>query len=332
MEKVGRPLHFSNVSRLQAFAAREKTVGIVTLEDFQRRENIGSTRIRARWLLNYWPEAEMFATGRKYEVVIFQKAYWLQYAEAFNGLKILDLCDPDFLTWRREMKRMIDCCDAVTASSQALVDVLKEYTSRPVFCIPDRLDPQAFEGMWKDHTGRGDAKTVAWYGYSHNFPALNSMVEALPELGIEELVVVADESRPYHPPPALAGKLSVRNFTWGPDTFNEDLLKADIVVNPRIVTGRWKYKSNNKTLGAWAIGLPVAHTREELAALIPEEARVREAKLRRQHLFDEYHVRRSVDEYRRLIDALELRAPGAPASAGRVGEYVPLLRADKVAV
>jgi hypothetical protein len=330
--KVVEPLPFSNVSRLQACAMREKTVGIVTIEDFQRRKNIGSTRIRARWLLNYWPEAEMFTTGRRYEVVIFQKAYWLQYAEAFNGIKILDLCDPDFLTWRRELKRMIDCCDAVTASTQALVDVLKEYTSRPVFCVPDRLDPQAFEGMWKDHTGRGPAKAVAWYGYSHNFPALNSIVDALPEFGIEELLVVADANQPYHLPPALAGKLSVRNFTWGPDTVNENLLKADIVINPRILTGRWKYKSNNKTLGAWAIGLPVAHTREELAALIPEDARAREVKLRRTRLFDEYHVRKSVEEYRRLIDALELRAPHASAPGSRLGEYVPLLRAERVAV
>jgi hypothetical protein len=330
--KVAEPPPFSNVSRLQAFAMREKTVGIVTIEDFQRRQNIGSTRIRARWLLNYWPEAEMFSTGRCYEVVIFQKAYWLQYAEAFSGIKILDLCDPDFLTWRRELKRMIDCCDAVTASTQALVDVLKEYTSRPVFCIPDRLDPQAFEGMRKDHTGSGPAKAVAWYGYSHNFPALNSIVDALPELGIEELLVVADANQPYHLPPALAGKLSVRNFTWGPDTVNQDLLKADIVINPRILTGRWKYKSNNKTLGAWAIGLPVAHTREELAALIPEDARVREVKLRHLHLFDEHHVRRSVEEYRRLIEALELRAPCSSTPGSRLGEYVPLLRTDRVAV
>jgi hypothetical protein len=285
----------------------EKSVGIVTFEDFQRRANVGSTRIRARWPLPYWPEAELFTTGRKYEAVIFQKAFWLQYAETFDGIKILDLCEPDFLNWRRELKRMMDCCDAVTASTEALVEVLKTYTRRPVLCIPDRLDPRAFEGFRKEHAGRGRAKSVAWYGYSHNFATLDSVVEALPELGIAELLVVADAHKPYHLPPALEGKLRLRNFTWGPNTVYDDLLKADIVLNPRIAGGRWKYKSNNKTLAAWAIGMPVAHTKEELAAFIPEEARVREGEMRGR-VFDEYHVRKSVEEYRRLIAEIKSRA------------------------
>lgn len=285
----------------------EKTVGIVTFEDFQSRTNIGSTRIRARWLLNYWPEAEFFTTGREYRAVIFQKAYWVHYAEIFQGVKIIDVCDPDFLNWRRELRRMIDCCDAVTASTEALASVLRAYTSRPVYCIPDRLDPLAFGGMRKEHAGRSRAKSVVWFGYSHNFAALDSIVDALPEHGIEELLVVADEKKPYQLPPRLRGRLSLRNYAWGPDTVGGDLLKADIVINPRIERGRWKYKSNNKTLAAWAIGLPVAHTRAELAALIPEEARVREAELQYGRVFDEYHVRASVDEYRRLIEELGAR-------------------------
>jgi hypothetical protein len=310
----------------------KKTIGIVTFEDFQRRRNVGSTRIRVQWLLNYWPEAELFRTGRKYEVVIFQKAYWLQYAEAFQGIKILDVCEPHFLTWRCDLKRMIDCCDAVTTSSPALVDALKKYTSRPALCIPDRLDPRAFEGLWKDHSGRGRAKSVAWYGYSHNFAALDSFVDVLPELGIEELVVVADEQKPYYLPAPLTGRLAVRNFAWGPDTVSRDLLKADIVINPTIPNGRWKYKSNNKTLTAWAIGLPVAHTREELAALIPEAARVMDLAQRRYRLFDEYHVRRSVYEYRRLIDDVKSQASNSLTAFDVVGERMPESYAKELAV
>ena len=308
----------------------EKSIGIVSFEDFQRRTNVGSSRIRVQWLLNYWPEAELFRTGRKYEVVIFQKAYWLQYAEAFEGIKILDVCEPHFLNWRSNVKRMIDCCDAVTASSEALVDVLEKYTSRPVRCIPDRLDPHAFGGMWKNHTGRGRAKCVAWYGYSHNFAALDSIIDVLPELGIEELVVIADEQKPYYVPVALAGKLCVRNLAWGPDSVSRDLLKADIVINPTMHNGRWKYKSNNKTLTAWAIGLPVAHTRDELAALMPEEARVRDMAQRRYRLFDEYHVRRSVDQYRRLIDDVKSQTSDPVTSFDVVG--IPDSYANKVAV
>jgi hypothetical protein len=285
----------------------DKAIGIVSFEDFGRRVNVGSSRIRARWLLNYWSEAELFTTGRKYKAVIFQKAYWWQYVEAYGGIKIVDICDPDFLNWRHQLKRMMDCCDAVTASTEALVDTLKAHTHRPVFYIPDRLDPQAFGGLRKDHTGKGRARAVAWYGYSHNFAALNSMVEILPELGIEELLVVADENKPYHLPHSIKDKLQLRNVAWRPDTVYKNLLQADIVINPKIAIGRWRYKSNNKTLAAWAIGLPVAHTREELASFISEAARIKEVELRYNRLFDEYHVRKSVDEYRRLIHDLELQ-------------------------
>jgi hypothetical protein len=61
--------------------------------------------------------------------------------------------------------------------------------------------------------------------------------------------------------------------------------------------------------------MPVAHTKEELAAFIPEEARVREAEARRASLFDEHHVRKSVEQYRRLIGELESQAR-RPAAYG----------------
>ena len=66
-------------------------VGFLTFEQMQSRQNFGSTRIRALSLLNYWPEAELFRIGRCYATVIFQKAYWVEYAEKFDGVKILDL-------------------------------------------------------------------------------------------------------------------------------------------------------------------------------------------------------------------------------------------------
>ena len=72
-------------------------IGILTFEQFHGRKDIGSSRIRAKWVINHWPEAEEFVFGQKYDVVIYQKAYWLEHAQEFKGLKILDICDADFL-------------------------------------------------------------------------------------------------------------------------------------------------------------------------------------------------------------------------------------------
>ena len=80
-----------------------KRIGLFTHEQFINagENSIGSSRIRARWLLPYWPEAQLYQMGRKYAVMIFQKAYFMEYLKAYDGIKILDLCDPDWLEGKK---------------------------------------------------------------------------------------------------------------------------------------------------------------------------------------------------------------------------------------
>jgi len=73
--------------------------GILLFEKWHGKENIGSSRIRGHWLVKYWSEVEprdmeleLFKQGAKYDFVIFQKVYWLDFVKEFNGIKILDLC------------------------------------------------------------------------------------------------------------------------------------------------------------------------------------------------------------------------------------------------
>ena len=63
---------------------QNKKIGILTFEQFQGRQNIGSSRIRVKWPLKYWENAEEFVMGQKYDVVIYQKAYWLAYEEIWR--------------------------------------------------------------------------------------------------------------------------------------------------------------------------------------------------------------------------------------------------------
>ena len=70
-------------------------IGICTMEKFDNRvvNSVGSSRIRVRWLLKYWPEAEEYIIGKEYDVLIFQKVYWKPMMQSFEGIKILDICE-----------------------------------------------------------------------------------------------------------------------------------------------------------------------------------------------------------------------------------------------
>ena len=96
---------------------RKKNVGWLTMEKMDNRtfNSVGSSRIRARWLLPYWKEAEEYVIGKKYDVIIFQKVFWSSFKENGNykGIKILDLADPDWLE-NKPVFEYIDWVDATT--------------------------------------------------------------------------------------------------------------------------------------------------------------------------------------------------------------------------
>lgn len=281
-----------------------KTVGVLTFEQFHGRKDIGSSRIRCYWPMRYWEEAEPFVMGKEYEAVIFQKAYWIEYASIYKGVKILDMCDADFLHWGYRIKQMCDLVDAVTTSTIALQQYMMKLTDKPVIYVPDRIDFNDFKNLKKEHIGNGPTKTATWYGYSENLPMLDSAINSLVELEFEQLNVVASKSMPYRLPSALEGKIRVVNYPWTAATWLGDIMKGDIVLNPQTQNGRWKYKSNNKTICAWACNLPVAHTKKELKALMTEESRVKEAEMRYTEVREKYDVKDTVNQYRELISSL----------------------------
>ena len=181
---------------------------------------------------------------------------------------------------------------------------LAKITEKPVWCIPDRLDFTTIPDQKKEHKGKGETKTVLWYGYSENFPMLNSSINALIQLKIPELVVIANKGKMYELPPAAKGKINLTNIPWTAETVNIDLMKADVVLNPQLSTGRWKYKSNNKTILAWSFGIPVAHSKTELEKLMTEESRIVEGDKRYTQARAEYNVIDSVRDYKNLINDL----------------------------
>ncbi len=284
-----------------------KSVSFMTFEQFHGRRNIGSSRIRARWVIDKWDEAELFVMGKPYDVVILQKAYWLEFAEMYKGIKILDICDADFLHWGYRIRQVAEQCHAVTTSTKPIKEYMEKFVSCPVYHIPDRINFDTFTGMKKNHKGNGKTRIVSWYGYSDNFQMIDSALNTLLKCGIEELHVIATPGAPYNMPPFAEGKIRIINYPWNAETVNLDLLRADVVLNPKSATGRFKYKSNNKTICAWALGIPVAHTKAELDALMTEEARIEEGEKRYKEVREEYDIRQSVEQYKQIIEDIKSR-------------------------
>lgn len=277
-------------------------VGILLFEQFHGRANIGSSRIRGRWLTKYWEEAEIFKIGAHYDILIFQKVYWIEYASQFMGLKILDMCDADFLHWGYRIKQMIDLCDAITTSTENLTKYIKKITDKPVIYIPDRLDLESFGNLKKEHAG--PTQKVGWYGYSENFLMLDKAINSLVKLKIPELIVIANKRSPYQLPAGVKNKILLTNIPWDLETVNQDLLKCDVILNPQFSGGRWKYKSNNKTINAWALGLPVAHNEAELKSFMNEDNRKIEGDKRYKEVREKYDIKLSVEEYKNLINKI----------------------------
>lgn len=279
-------------------------IGILLFEQFHGRKDIGSSRIRGHWLAKYWPESEIFKMGVNYDVIIFQKVYWIEYAERFNGIKILDLCDADFMHWGYRVKQMIDLCDAVTTSTETLAEYIRKLTDKPVVCIPDRLDFDAIGDLRKVHNS-DTTKIVGWYGYSDNLPMIDGAAPALIKMRIPELYVITQKRDGYQLPSSIKDKIKLTIFPWTADTVHDNLLKCDVILNPQSKGGRWKFKSNNKTILAWALGLPVAHNESELKGLMHSVDRVLESNRRYNEVRLLYDIRQSVTEFKNLIEKIK---------------------------
>lgn len=273
----------------------------LTFEQFHGKKNIGSSKIRCHWLIENWLKegkdignAEVFKIGKKYDCIIFQKAYWIEYAKVFKGIKILDLCDPDWLNWPYEMIAMINEVDGITTSTEALANSIAKFTDKPVWYLADRVNLDLIKPI-KKH--KGNAKTVVWYGYSQNFEMLQSAIHAIKK---EKLNLIVISNKPF----SIASwpeDIELTNFFYNEEHVYQDIAKADIVINPISDSAHWKYKSNNKTVIAWALGMPVAANDQELKKFIPEEARIEEVNKRLKEVEEKYDVKLSVKELKNII-------------------------------
>lgn len=270
-------------------------VSFLTFEQYHGRKigTIGSSRIRADWLIKYWSEAERFVMGKEYDVVIYQKAYFIEHAKRFKGLKILDLCDPDFLDWRYKVVEMINECDVVTTSTEALRNIVSKFTDKPVIYIPDGMDFE-FHREKKKHQGR--AKWVVWFGYSTGFEMLKGIEYHLKRNNLG-LIVIANEDYKIK----QSYSIPLKNYKWELETINKHTLEGDIIINPQSRKGKWKFKSNNKTLSGWVLGIPVADNPNDLKRFLDEGERIKESEEKLEEV-KKWDVKLNIERLKKIIN------------------------------
>lgn len=272
-------------------------VSFLTFERYHGREKgtTGSSQIRARWLVDKWEDAKMWKVGQKFDVLILQKVYWEQMVNDFKGIKILDLCDPDWLNADVNIVEFSKKVDWITTSTEDLAKFLKPMVKCPITVIPDRLNMDYFTEQ-REHIER--ARNVVWFGYYHNATqVLNAPV--LQSLKMRGLALTVVSNGDYEPQNDMG--VEITNINWTPENAYMDIKGGDFAINPPSMVRGFRFKSNNKTLISWALGLPVASTADEMDRFLSADKRNEEVKKRMQEIKKDWTVEKSIEQFKDII-------------------------------
>jgi len=285
---------------------------VIKFFDFSKFHNkqppTGSTRIRVNSLLKYWPEASLYKYGENPDILIFQKVYTNQdylFPVHFKGVKILDICDPDWLMGT-PIKQTVDAMDAITCPTKPLADFLRQLTDKPIVVIPDRWDMSIIP---KPKNHRNKAKTIAWFGYRHNAETLKPALSLINDLNLKLLVLADDNPLVWQWLHGEIGdKFRDNNYEfikYEEETFYKNLQQADFCIFPPGDRPQDIYKSNNKTIKSILAGLPVANNADDINNFLEPEKRTAWINKRYNETVRDYDCRQSVKQYKELIDELK---------------------------
>lgn len=283
-------------------------VKVFTFEKYHGKRDIGSTRIRVHNLIKHWDEADLYNYGDKADVMIYQKVYAsynYKLPLTYPAIKILDICDPDFKdTPDIFIKQTMDAMDAVVVPTEPFKTFLQQMTDTPVHIIKDRFDLTEFPEK-KVHTGK--AKTIVWYGYAHNALGLKLAMPSIEKRGLKLHVVSNSDPTPYTMCIDSRGyRENMYTFTkyTHPDAYKE-IQKGDVCVLPPTNRPFDKFKSENKTVIAQLLGVPVATNAEELDKLMEAEDRNRAIDTIYDKILVDYDCKRSIEEYKTIIQDIK---------------------------
>lgn len=275
-----------------------------------------SIRFRAAWPAKYMPNADFYDGTqrlRDYEAFVFQKLYltskavqWARSLSQAGKIMAFDLCDADWLsseTHQDRLLRLLPLFHFAVAPTSLLAGWLSNWL--PTHVIPDRVD---LEVHAERHEPRDtDSPRLVWLGNSGNLVTLGQMWPTIRDMKLE-LTILADKLV------APWDELPVRFVAWTLEGANAEIARHDVALNPRLECGHFAYKSMNKTITAWALGVPVAHTPDELGQLLHFKARVKESRRRLREVTEKWDVHISARAWENLLDIWQEKLRGGDES------------------
>jgi len=200
-----------------------------------------------------------------------------------------------------------DYADAVTTSTETLAEYIRKLRPNAlVKCIPDRIYLPEAKPLKTFHND--SLNNVVWFGYAQNIHYLYNTFDTLISQNIT-LTIISNEQ--FDVPMAYRGTLKVNNVPYSYSTINKEIIKCDAVLLPDPKSDqRGLFKSDNKTLQSWALGMPVIKVPKDMERFRSKEVRIEEGKKVRNYIEENYNVKKSVDEYRELIKEIKARKRG----------------------
>lgn len=256
-------------------------------------------------------EKELFDNPEKNapDAVVFQKRF-IQKIDRELALKLrgmnkrvfFDLSDAEWGYPERiePLRQMMNAADVLTASTQYVANWMKKESGKEPVVIPDRIDLE-LHPLTKIHSDKEEA-IVGWFGNRLTIEYLKDIEDSL--LKTYEIIpftlhVIWENETPYN----IAG-IPTKNITWDLKTINDELVKCDVIVSPHRADTIGRGKSNNKTIKAWALGLPCVGNKN--LDLLPSflknrNLRYSEGIIGRNEVVSNYDVQQSVEVWRTIL-------------------------------
>lgn len=229
-------------------------------------ENAGA-RLRACWPAQFMPNATV-ATWTDIragelpdgDAYVFQKLVdipLMQTLRERGALVFWDVCDPVWWFNPADAREAAKAADAVVASSAGLAADFMNWSGQKAHVIADRVWLGHYTRQCR-HEERSPVRFI-WYGSAQNRIALYGAAANLARLranGYEVTLTIFDNA-PESPIPNFDADFPVYYTRWTLARESETLAAHDIALLPPY-PGPWgMVKSNNRTVSAWATGLPV---------------------------------------------------------------------------
>lgn len=267
-----------------------------------------SSRMRGQWIADRLDNAIVASADQPLpdaDVYIWIKGFDLDIIkERKEARHIWDVCDPIWWWHPRECWEMAHTVSTIVASNPALAFDFRSWCGKEPLVIPDRLLLDHYP-LKRKHV-HADPVRYIWYGAAQNRIGLFGVIASLERLaanGVKLQLTICDDNPKDRW--GLTDMFPIYHADWSVEKENEIISAHDIALVPPY-PGAWGLvKSNNKSLTAWACGLPATDGMDydSLARLATEtEYRKSEAKAGFDLLKTSYRIEQSVKEWKAIIN------------------------------